>query len=306
MGTEEALEMAIKESIEVLGVDDQLGSEGGGGSRWKWQGAWWHMATFLEMGESWRIPESSIHMALDLLKLRTWPKFVVDREDGPQRDEDRSKMDCCHCELAVFYMILRDWGVDVDVEVPWIRAWFLKHQLPDGGLNCTPDAYGDSMKSSLVSTLPPLEAVLLYTDCDYTEEEKRFLDEGARYLIEHRLCRAKADGRLLNEDWLKPSFPRFFEYDILRGMRFLVEWSRRREKSVPAKVLREGLQLLEPCVEGDSVFVGSRVWGRDGRWESESFRLLLETGQVGHRNPWLSEEYRSVLASLRSEELPEL
>ena len=298
MELDEGLEEAIEASIAFLEEDDQLSAVGGGKSRRKWSGPWWHMATLFEMGEARWIPEAAIEAAFELLKDGTWERFAIDCEDAPQSEVECSKMDCCHCELAVFYMILRDWGLNLDVEIPWIREWFLKHQLPDGGLNCDPDANRDSLKSSIVSTLPPLEAILLYTDREYSEDEKRFLDEGARYLIEHGLCRSKGGGRILNEDWLKPSFPRFFEYDILRGMRFLVEWSKRREQPLPREVLLEGLELLGPYVGGKEVMVGSRVFGESGRWESDSFELLEMIGGEGQVSPWLTMEYREILKSL--------
>ena len=65
------------------------------------------------------------------------------------------------------------------------------------------------LKSSIVSTLPPLEAILWHTDREFTEQEAVFLDEGARYLIEHRLVCSKQNGNVIDTDWLKPCFPRF-------------------------------------------------------------------------------------------------
>ncbi len=142
------------------------------------------------MGEVNQIPESTVTRALELLKQGAWPKFVITGDDAPKSDADKTKMDCCHCELGVFYQILSACGCDVDSELPWMREWFLKHQLPDGGLNCTPSAYNHSQKSSIVSTLPPLEAILFCTKRTFTPDEEKFLDEGARYLIEHRLVRS--------------------------------------------------------------------------------------------------------------------
>ena len=141
-------------------------------------------------------------------------------------------------------MILASCGCNVDAELPWIREWFLKHQLPDGGLNCSPDAYRGSRKSSIVSTLPPLEAVLFFTRRNYTDAERNFLDEGARYLIEHRLVCSKKMAMSSTTAWLKPLFPRFFEYDILRGMYFLVEWSGRTGRPLPVDVIENGLDRL--------------------------------------------------------------
>ena len=88
--------------------------------------------------------------------------------------------------------------------------------------------------------MPPREAILFFTSRPFTDAEGSFLDDGARYLIEHRLVCSQRTGEVINEDWPKPLFPRFFEYDILRGLAYLVEWSKRRNKPLPRAVIAEG------------------------------------------------------------------
>ena len=107
------------------------------------------MALLCESNAPEQIPDAAMANALTLLRQSTWPKFVIGDDDRPLSDEDRAKMDCCHCELAVFYMVLSACGCDMDAEAPWIRQWFLTHQLPDGGLNCSGEAYSKSRKSSV-------------------------------------------------------------------------------------------------------------------------------------------------------------
>jgi hypothetical protein len=258
------------------------------------------MALFCEMETPERIPESAASQALALLKHSTWTKFVLGEEDKPRSDEDRAKMDCCHCELAVFYMVLSARGYDMDAEAPWIRQWFLTHQLPDGGLNCSAKAYCHSRKSSVVSTLPPLEALLRFTRREFTVREKAFLDDGARYLIEHRLCRVKGSEEVINPQWLKPIFPRFFEYDVLRGMTYLVAWAERRQQPMPVEILQEGLGLLEGSIDDQQVRIGAQVFGERGRWQSDSFPLLELLGSVGTISSYLSREYARVREVIES------
>lgn len=284
--------MEVLESNDIFHVPDRK-------SRKKWDGPWWHMAALYEMEESGRIPDLAVARALKLLRDGAWPKFVVDPADSPQSDSDRAKMDCCHCELGVFYMILASCGCDVDAELPWIREWFLQHQLPDGGLNCSPAAYRGPGKSSIVSTLPPLEAVLFFTNRKYTDAEQRFLDEGARYLIEHRLVCSKKDGRAINPAWLKPLFPRFFEYDILRGMYFLAEWSRRTGRLLPAAVISDGLDLLRSHIRPSGVVIGRRVNDPDGEWHGRTFPLMDSVGNVGTVSPYLTQQLNAVLQAVR-------
>lgn len=297
MGTNQTISMAIEESIRFLDSSPNLEVRGED-SRHKWNGAWWHMAALYEMGEVKKIPESAIVRAKYLLETQVWRIFIISPNDHPTSESDKKKMDCCHCELAVYYMILKAYGCDLDNELPWIREWLLKYQLPDGGLNCDPDAYVHSHKSSMISTLPPLEAILWHTNRDFTEQEIVFLDEGARYLIEHRFVCSKQDGGIINKDWLKPCFPRFFEYDILRGMSFLAEWSRRRDKALPAGLLMEGLERLKPFIEAGSVRIGRQVFDPQGPWGGDTFPLLEALAGIGDISPYLSRQLDRVIARM--------
>jgi hypothetical protein len=298
MKTDEPIHLAIEESIRFLETFSELSIDRVENSRRKWDGAWWHMATLYEMGEVKKIPEAAIARAKELLKTHTWPIFVISEEDHPTSEVDKRKMDCCHCELAVFYMILVAYGCDLDEELPWIREWFLKHQLPDGGLNCDPDAYTYSKKSSMVSTLPPLEAILWYTNREFTEKEAHFLDQGAQYLIEHRLVCSKQNGHIIDTDWLKPCFPRFFEYDILRGMTFLVEWSRRRNKPLPEDILNEGMQRLNSHVTESGLRIGRQVFDPNGPWAGYTFPLLETVSEIGQVSPFLTRDLNDIGSQL--------
>lgn len=288
---------AIEASVSFLEKTAQFEPEHDEDSRNKWDGAWWHMAALYEIGEVRRIPETAILQAKRVLQTRVWPVFVIKASDAPVRKEDQDRWDCCHCELAVFYQILSAYGCDLDTDMPWIREWLLKHQLPDGGLNCDPEAYLHSRKSSVVSTLPPLEAILRYTDRPFTEQEKEFLDEGARYLIEHRLVCSKSSGNVINKEWLKPCFPRFFEYDLLRGLSFLTEWSRKRGKPLPDGFAEEALARLAPYLDGTKVRIGRQVWDADGEWGGETFALLEALPGVGEVSEVLGAELKKSLTS---------
>ncbi len=294
MSSRTEVEPIIELSTELLASED-LFSVPDRRSRRKWSRPWWHMALLCEMGEAERIPKSTAERAMGLLKNGAWPRFVIAAADAPQTDGDREKMDCCHCELGVFYRLLSECGCDVDAELPWMRNWFLQHQLPDGGLNCEPSAYGGSRKSSIVSTLPPIEAILYFTPRPFTDAESRFLDEGARYLIEHRLICSKKDGGIINKEWLKPLFPRFFEYDLLRGLAYLAEWSKRREQPLPETVIAEGLGRLKPYIGKNGVILGRHVNDRTGGWNGRTFPLLKSVSRVGKTSPYLARQLDTVL-----------
>lgn len=66
----------------------------------------------------------------------------------------------CHCALGTAMQILQAGGRDPWQDWPWLGEWLSRYQLPDGGYNCDEAVYTQSQRSSLVSTLPVLEALL--------------------------------------------------------------------------------------------------------------------------------------------------
>lgn len=199
----------------------------------KWDGPWWHMLTLFEMGLAHRIPKESVVALIRSIEER-YPKFFPFKESDLPPGSNPYRDSPCHCQLGCVYQVLHACGVNVDAELPWIRGWFLKSQLPDGGLNCDNDAYLKSVpKSSITSSLPPLEAILFCTARVFTEKEEHFLNSGAEYLLSHQLCRRRTTGEIIETSWLLPCFPHFYEYSVLRGIRFLKAWGERFGKVLP-------------------------------------------------------------------------
>lgn len=104
--------------------------------------------------------------------------------------------------------------------------------MPDGGLSCDDGAYlANPPASSMVGTIAPLGSMLLCaTRRPLTEREAKFLDAGAQCLLERKLtlgCRAPHNHEEQGDeqDWLAPSFPRFYFYDVLRGLVFVLRWA---------------------------------------------------------------------------------
>jgi hypothetical protein len=276
----------------------------------KWDSPWWRMTLLHELGLASAIPGRIVAAMVRGLATHYLPSFPFRLDELPPGVDPRRHL-ACHCALGTMFQVLSACGVDVDAELPWIRRWFLEYQLPDGGLNCDEAAYTRATpRSSMVSTLPPLEAILHCTRRQFTAEEERFLDRGARYLIERRLCRSVSrGGALIDPDWLEPCFPRFYFYDVLRGLAFLAAWSERRGRALPSAALEESLSRLR-AIAGDAggeLVVGRRAW--EGAWNQQldrewaeaparSFPLLEETSRVGEASPPLTREWRTVLARL--------
>ena len=223
---------AIQDSIRYLASDEAMRSLESDTYWPKWHSPWWHMTTLHEMGLADLIPKATVRKMVEHLQ-----------EDGMLEAS-------CHCALGNIYQTLAACGVAVDEELPGIRPWFLRHQLPDGGLNCDDAAYlSESKPSSLVGTLPPLEAVLFHTPREFTPEEAAFLDRGASCVLDRKLMLGSrspdnAEEREDEPDWLKPCFPRLYLYDVLRGLRFIVQWAKRRRQPLPLENIRDVVDYL--------------------------------------------------------------
>lgn len=312
---DDKLERAVARSIEYLASPEAVASLRRDPYWPKWNSPWWHMTLLWELGLAYRIPRATAtamaHSMADHY-LRRFPKSADELSRGKNLYQDVA----CHCALGTMYQVLCDAGVSVDGELPWLRRWFLRYQLRDGGLNCDEQAYAKARgKSSIVSTLPPLEAVLYHTHRSFTRSEIRFLDLGARYLIEHKLFRSVSGrGRIIKGDWLNLVFPRFYEYDALRGLCFLVHWALVLDRELPLQAIIETLDTIRRNFPDDRLSVQrceasaktTISLGPDGRWTggkaspSSSFALLEEVGAIGRECPPLTAAWRKTLEATRT------
>jgi len=102
----------------------------------------------------------------------------------------------------------------------------LREQLEDGGWNC--EAVEPSPKrplsrrSSFHSTICVLEGLLAYERAGrksavVTKARKR----GEKYLLDRHLFHSLRTSEVIDERWLRFSFPTFWHYDVLRGLDYL-------------------------------------------------------------------------------------
>jgi hypothetical protein len=278
----------------------------------KWNSPWWHMTLLNEMGLAKKIPELALEKMATLLNAQPIKIFPIKPGDAPP-EADLSRESSCHCAVGNMYQALSNAGVDVDAEVPWMRPWFLRYQLPDGGLNCDNEAYlKDPPPSSMVGTIACLEAVLLCTKREFTPEELNFLDRGAQCLLDRELRHAtqnphNAEEKEDEEDWLKLTFPRFYFYDILRGLSFMAKWAQCRKKTLNKNSIANVVNYLETnfpdgkvkigrrAFEGNRTLIISPIKGeKPGRGPASHFPLLDEVSRVGEISPYLSAQWAEV------------
>ena len=135
------------------------------------------------------------------------------------------------------------------------------------------------------------------------------MDRGAEYLIERRLVCRRRDGKVMDESFLKIGFPRFYDYDVLRGLSFLAGWSRARRRTVPRDAVAGAMSALAARFPDGNIRVekpglvaeDSRNPGADGAWSrgaASSFPLLESVRRAGQVSGALTRrwaEVRSVL-----------
>ncbi len=269
----------------------------------KWDSPWWHASLLHELGRADAVPRDAAEALFAAIQTKYVRFFPTVREPLPP-GKDYHRDAPCHCSLGNIYQVLTACGMDVDARAPWIRAWFLRYQLPDGGLNCDEKVYATGGASSIQSTLPALEAVLR-VERPFTPAEEEFLDRGAEYLIARRLACRLRDGKVMSVSFLKIGFPRFYDYDVLRGLSFLADWSRARRRLVPRDAVAGSLSALEARFPDGAIRVekpgllqeDSLNPGASGAWsrgEASSFPLLESCRRVGSVSEALTRRWAAV------------
>jgi hypothetical protein len=139
-------------------------------------------------------------------------------------------------------------GQDVQAIVDRLRT----EQLGDGGWNC--EAERGSTRSSFNSTIAVLEGLLEYEratgdSAAVAAARKR----GHEYLLDRRMFRRLSTGEVVDEKWLRFSFPTLYFYDVLRGLDYL-----RSADVEPDERIVEAIDLVK------------KKRGEDGRWVLEN------------------------------------
>jgi hypothetical protein len=154
----------------------------------------------------------------------------------------------------------------------------LSEQLEDGGWNCeavlSSPKRPKSSRSSFHTTICVLEGLLEYERAGrktaaVTKARKR----AENYLLERRMFRSLRTGEVIDERWLRFSFPTFWHYDVLRGLDYL-----RNAGVKPDDRVREAIETV----------INRRH--QNGRWplnllHAEHIPLQMETS-VGSASRW--------------------
>ncbi|MBK7889336.1 MAG: hypothetical protein IPJ84_00345 [Bdellovibrionales bacterium] len=300
-----ALSQALQESKTYLASTEAMASITRDPYWPKWDSPWWHMMLLFELGLAHEIPKSAVEKMVATLKTHYLPIFPIRQEEVPEGTDPHRQI-ACLCAVGNMYQVLFACGVDVDKELPWMREWFLRYQLPDGGLNCDERVYTKPVpKSSIVSSIACLESVLFCRNRELTADESAFLDRGARYLLRQKLFRKVSTGEVIDADWLEIRFPRFYEYDFLRGFYFLRKWQQASGFEIPDDLVDEVERLGEKQWDGNSIVLKrynlfdkrSLNPQADGSWTrgpADEFALMRAVSYNGALCPALTRKWLEI------------
>lgn len=302
---------SMQSSIEYLNSQEAVQSLEADPYWPKWNSPWWHMTLLFEMGQTNLIPQHILTIFKSVSASHYLDVFPLREEEIPIGC-DTTRNIFCHCALGTALQIFESAGYKADDIVPWVRQWFARYQLDDGGYNCDEAVYlKDTPRSSIVSTLPMLETLLSFGKNRLTADDLRILDKGAKYLLARRLFKSlsKQDA-VIDAQFLQLTFPRFYDYDILRGLAFVTSHARLVETSVNWRDIEEAFKLLESKLTNGTLTVERAFFADkttlakdpDGDWRrgkpASVFPLLLEVGKVGSPSVFLTRKFSVVIEDL--------
>src|SRR5215469_4117920 len=154
----------------------------------------------------------------------------------------------------------------------------LSEQLEDGGWNCEavlPSAKRPkSRRSSFHTTICVLEGLLAYERAGRKSAAvTKARNRAENYLLERRMFRSLRTDEVIDERWLRFSFPTFWHYDVLRGLDYL---------------RNAGIKADSRVSEAVEIVIKRRH--QNGRWplnllHAERIPLEMETA-VGSASRW--------------------
>jgi hypothetical protein len=280
----------------------------------KWDGPWWKIRLLSEMGLTFEIPGRALDALVQSLDRMPFKIFPITPEEvegivNPFNDT------CCHCQLGTMYSVLSEAKRDVSAELPWMRRWLSSYQMPDGGYNCDESAYlvEGECPSSMVATIAIFEALLAIGPEQWVEAERTAAERAAKFLVSRRLTLGSQTQHNSSEQaeskaWSQLCFPRFYHYDILRGLSALTRYSSLTGFAIPEDLLlsiaaqmevkkdpKTGMLLNErPCFFDHGTIRKSP----DGTWSNlvpaSEFTLLQAVSKVGDPSPFLTKEWNDL------------
>ncbi|HEY4181274.1 MAG TPA: hypothetical protein VGM90_30725 [Kofleriaceae bacterium] len=299
----------VEQDVAYLGSDEALALIARDPYWPKWDAPYWSMVLLWELGEAARIPQRAVDAMI--VRMNAMEHFF------PLRDEEipsgKTIMDIpCHCQLGTIDQVLAARGVDVDAALPWLRPWFDRYQMADGGLNCDEKMYlvDGEVPSSMVGTIPGFEAMQRRGASVFVERAAAMVQGRRGCMGSHTLTNKEERDSAVH--WSELTFPRFYLYDTLRGLTALVRWATAQNRTLPLIAIAHVVDDLCKQFPDGVVRIGRRAFAehsqtRDPEKAIDAPRRLARTrplldavSKIGDPSPSLTREWTDTRAKLLS------
>jgi len=152
----------------------------------------------------------------------------------------------------------------------------LKEIMPDGGFNCRTTRSG-AKHSSLHSTISVLEGFTEFQKTGFTYRKKEISDAiktAVEFILMHRLFLSDHTGQIIDNNFLKLTYPCRWKYDILRAMDYFqnagIKWDNRMTEALAhlnKKQNKDGTWNVHAAHSGQ-VHVIMEKAGKPSKWNT--------------------------------------
>ena len=174
----------------------------------KWTGAHWRIVSLAELEVPAGEPRAVAAAEYDLAEVLRSLRYGVSVVDGLVRR-------CGSIEGNTLGACSR-FGMADDPRVQQLAAGLLEWQWPDGGWNCDRTASG--RRSSFHETHSAAWGLHEYHRATGDTAARDAAVRAGELFLEHRVFRSLSTGEVINQRWLRPSYPPYWHYDILQAL----------------------------------------------------------------------------------------
>lgn len=164
----------------------------------------------------------------------------------------------------------------------------LAEVMTDGGFNCRTTRSG-AIHSSLHSTISVLEGFTEFQKAGYSyriKEISQALKTGVEFILMHHLFLSDHTGQIIDQKFLKLSYPCRWKYDILRAMDYFqyadIKWDNRMKEAMHLltnKRNKEGTWNLNAAHPGQ-VHLKMEASGKPSRWNTLRMLRIMKHFEI--------------------------
>lgn len=211
----------------------------------KWTGAHWRIVSLVELEVPASEPRAVAAAEYDLDERTRSLRYGVSVVDGLVRR-------CGSIEGNTLGACSR-LGMAGDPRVQQLAEGLLEWQWPDGGWNCDRKASG--RRSSFHETLAAAWGLHEYYRATGDTSARDGAVRSGELFLEHRVFRKLSTGEVIDERWLRPSYPAYWHYDILQALLVLSRLGMVRDERAG-----DALDELQGRRHADGRWYAGRQW----------------------------------------------